>query len=355
MHYCRLFCWPHNPKVGGSNPPPATKISPPADIPVDEAARSAIIETLVSKIQGGYVVPERAQVAVRNLRSARASGAYKDLDTASTFAERLTSDLRSATQDKHIAVLVDPEASTPTQSAGTQAKPREHFNFGFYKIERLEGNVGYLDLRSFANLDEGRQTTSTYLDALANFDAIIIDLRKNGGGNTPMAVYVASYLFGPKPVHFTDMYWRDQNQTVQLWTEANVPGRRSVSQEVYILVGPSTFSAAEDFCYSLKQLKRATLVGQRTGGGAPMGRGLERLSPVFTAFIPTGQSINPLTKTNWEGVGVEPDVNVPAEKALAKAHVLALGRLFEQARDPKWKSDLGRVIEDISAGKTDSY
>jgi retinol-binding protein 3 len=328
---------------------------PPADIHVDEAERNAIVDSLVSKIQGGYIVPEGAQVAVQKLRSAQASGAYKGLDTAKTFAEKLTSDLRSATHDKHIAVFVDPEASTPTQSAALEAKPREHFNFGFYKIERLEGNVGYLDLRSFANLDEGRQTASTYLDALANFDAIIIDLRQNGGGNTPMVAYIASYLFDPKPVHFTDMYWRDQNQTVQLWTEANVPGRRSVSQDVYILVGPSTFSAAEDFCYSLKQLKRATLVGERTGGGAHMGRGLQRLSPLFTAFIPTGQSLNPLTKTNWENVGVEPDVNVPAEKALAKAHALALGRLLEHVSDPKWKSDLRRAIEDIGAGKTDSY
>jgi len=220
---------------------------PPADIPVDEGARNSVIDRLVSKVESGYIVPEGAQVAVRNLRSAQASGLYKNLDAARTFAEKLTSDLRAATHDKHIAVFFDPEASTSTQSAGPQTKPHEHFNFGFYKIERLERNVGYLNLRAFANLDEGRQTASTYLDALANFDAIIIDLRQNGGGNTPMVAYVASYLFDPKPVHFTDMYWRDQNQTVQLWTEANVPGRRSVSQDLYILVGPSTFSAAEDF------------------------------------------------------------------------------------------------------------
>lgn len=325
---------------------------PAADIRVDEAARNATIDSLISKIQSGYVVPEGAEVAVRNLRSAQASGAYEGLDTAKAFAEKVTLDLRLATHDKHIAVFVDPETSTTNQSASAQAKPHEHFNFGFYKIERLEGNVGYLDLRSFANLDEGRQTASTYLEALANFDAIIIDLRQNGGGNTPMVAYIASYFFGPKPVHFTDMYWRDQNRTVELWTEANLPGRRSVSQDIYILVGPSTFSAAEDFCYSLQQLKRATLVGERTGGGAHMGRGLQRLSPLFTAFIPTGQSLNPITKMNWEGVGVEPDVNVPAEEALTKAHLLALRRLIERESDPKWKDNLRRAIENISAEKT---
>lgn len=228
----------------------------------------------------------------------------------------------------------------------------ERFNFGFNKIERLEGNVGYLDLGSFANLEEERQTASTYLDALANFDAIIVDLRNNGGGNTPMVAYIASYFFGRNPVHITDMYWRDENRKVELWSIENLPGRRSPSQDLYLLVGPSTFSAAEDFCYSLQQLKRATLVGERTGGGAHMGRGLQRLSPLFTAFIPTGESLNPVTKTNWENVGVRPDIKVPAEKALAEAHLLTLRKLLEREPDPKWKNELRRAIEDTTGKAT---
>jgi len=322
---------------------------------VDAEARNSVVDTLVSKIEIGYVVPEAARAAITKLRNAEASGTYGGLDTARTFAEKLTSDLRSATRDKHIAVFFDPEIPTPTESAEPDTKSRERFNFGFYKVERLQENIGYLELRSFANLDVGRESASTYLGSLANFDAIIIDLRQNGGGNTPMVAYVASYCLGPKPVHLTDMYWRDQNQTVELWTDENVPGHRSVSQDLYILVGPSTFSAAEDFSYSLKQLKRATLVGERSGGGAHMGRGLQRLSPLFTAFIPTGQSLNPITKTNWENVGVEPDIKVPVGKALIQAHVLALRRLLERERDPNWKGDLRRAIEDVSAGKAGPY
>jgi len=262
--------------------------------------------------------------------------------------------LRSATHDKHIAVFFDPARAAPPESPTPPVKSREHFNFGFYKIERLRGNVGYLDLRSFANLDEGRDTASSYLDSLANFDAIIIDLRQNGGGNTPMSAYIASYFFGPKPVHFTDMYWPDQNKNVEVWTSENVQGRRSVGQDLFLLVGPSTFSAAEDFCYSLQQLKRATLVGEKTGGGAHMGRGLQRLSPLFTAFIPVGQSLNPVTKTNWENIGVEPEVKVPAEKALIEAHLAALRRLAERESDPSWQSDLRRAIADLAAGNRSS-
>ncbi len=324
---------------------------PPADPPIDEAVRTSVIERLLSKIEAGYVIPEMARIAVRNLRNAQESGDYDGFATAKRFAEKLTSDLRTATHDRHIAVYFDPEPAAPTTSSAPPAKSREHFNFGFYKVERLRGNVGYLDLRSFANVDEGRETASTYLDALANFDAIILDLRQNGGGNTPMVAYIASYFFGPKPVHLTDMYWRDQNQTVEVWTLEHVPGRRSVGQDLYVLVGPSTFSAAEDFCYSLQQLKRATLVGEKTGGGAHMGRGLQRLSPLFMAFIPTGRSLNPVTKTNWENVGVEPDIKVPAEKALAEAHLMALRRIVERENDPRWQSDLRRAIADLAAGK----
>jgi hypothetical protein len=318
---------------------------------IDEAARASVVERLASMIEGGYVLPEPGQIAIRNLRTAQALGEYKGAGTAKRFAESLTSDLRAATGDKHIAVFFDPEPAGPQKPSTPPPNARERFNFGFYKIESLRGNVGYLDLRSFADFNEGRETASAYLAALANFDAIIIDLRQNGGGNTPMVAYIASYFFSAKPVHLTDMYWRDEDRTVELWTSGNVPGRRSVSQDLYLLVGPSTFSAAEDFCYSLQQLKRATLVGERTGGGAHMGRGLQRLSPLFTAFIPVGQSLNPVTKTNWENVGVEPDVKVPAGRALIEAHLAALRRLIERESNPAWQNDLRRLAADVAAGR----
>ncbi len=320
----------------------------PAEISVDAGTRRTIVTSLAAKIEAGYVNPEVGRNTARNLLKAEEAGAYNGFTAAKAFAGKITVDLRSATQDGHIAFYFDPESSVPPQSGSQPAGSRERFNFGFFKVERLDGNIGYLDLRSFANLEEGRETASTYLDALANFDAIIIDLRNNGGGNTPMVGYVASYLFGPKPVHLTDMYWRDRNQNIEVWTEASISGRRSATQDLYLLIGPNTFSAAEDFCYSLQQLKRATLVGERTGGGAHMGRGLQRLSPLFTAFIPTGESRNPITKTNWENIGVQPDVRSPAERALAEAHALALKKLIERETDPKWKGELLRALNGLT-------
>jgi retinol-binding protein 3 len=324
-----------------------------ADSGLDEAARAAVIEGLVARIKAGYVLPDAGEVAIATLREGQACGAYGAVVTPQAFAEKVTSDLRAATHDRHLALFFEPQRAVPAESSGLTPKPRERFNFGFHRAERLRGNIGYLDLRTFADPQEQdvRETASTYLSALANFDATIIDLRQNGGGTTRMVAFVASYFLGPEPVHLTDMYWRDEGRTIDVWTLAEVPGRRSVHQDLYLLVGPSTHSAAEDLCYSLQQLKRATLVGEKTAGGAHMGRGIQRLSPLFTAFIPTGRSLNPLTKSNWENVGVQPDIAVPSDRALAEAHVLALRRLLERERDPGWQVALRRSIDDLDAGK----
>jgi len=319
------------------------------DVDIDSIVRKAIVETVISRIEAAYVIPEAAVRTVQMLRHAVTTGAYDEFVSARKFAEKLTLDLQSVSGDRHLAVFFDPE--TTAKPAAANAVSRERFNFGFSKLERLSGNVGYLDLRSFANLDEGRATASDYLDGLANFDAIIIDLRQNGGGHTPMVAYIASYFFSSQPVHLTDMYWRDEDRTIEIWTSDNVPGRRSVTQDLYLLVGPSTFSAAEDFCFSLKQLGRATLVGETTGGGAHMGRGIERLSPLFTAFIPTGQSLSPRSKSNWENVGVQPDVKVPVQQALYEAHLLALHRLVERESDPVWRDEIQKALQNLTKSK----
>jgi retinol-binding protein 3 len=320
-----------------------------SDAPVDAAARGAVIETLATRIESGYVVPEVGQLAARELRKAAVGGSYDTYATARAFAEKVTLDLRSVSKDRHLALYFDPAPKPAPGAPAPQLLTRERFNYGFNKLESLPGNVGYLEIGSFANLDErSKETASTFLSALSNFDSIILDLRRNGGGNTPMAAYVASYFLGPKPVRLSTIYWRDENRTIDVMTSEVVTGRRSLDRDLFLLVGPSTFSAAEDFSYSLQQLKRATLVGETTGGGAHMGKGLQRLSPLFTAFIPIGQSINPITNSNWEGMGVAPDVKVPADKALQEAHRLAIIKLLNREQEPGWRDYLQR---ESTAGK----
>jgi C-terminal processing protease CtpA/Prc len=161
---------------------------------------------------------------------------------------------------------------------------------------------------------------------LANTDALIVDLRRNGGGRPEMVALLSSYLFDER-THLNDLYWREGNRTDEFWTNATVAGPRYGGKKpVFVLTSKRTFSGAEEFAYNLKALKRATIVGETSGGGAHPGD-MQKIADGFAMFVPTGRAINPVTKTNWEGVGVEPDVVVPADQALDKAKELAAAAL----------------------------
>lgn len=318
--------------------------------------RKSTLEKLIAKIENGYVVPASGLIAIDKLRTMDQSGAYDSLSDPKYFAARVTTDLREVTHDKHIALFFDPEKKTPVPTAPaaqaiTAQPPHERYNYGFYKLERLRGNVGYLDLRSFENATSAKATATAYMEGLSNFDAVILDLRNNGGGYTPMAVWIASYFFGKNKIHFTDMQWTDEKRTIELWTNDSLPGKGLQNQDLYILVSRKTFSAAEDFTYSMQQLKRATIIGDTTGGGAHMGRGVERLSAWFTAFIPTGQSINPITKTNWENIGVIPDIFLTSDDMITQVQILALTKILERETDSNWQNNLRQSIAELSAKK----
>jgi hypothetical protein len=313
---------------------------------VEKATRDATIDTLVQKVASGYVLPENADRIVQALRSANRAGAYNG-KTPRDFADAVNRTLLSASHDKHLKVFYQPVAVSAAV-AGESVSQKERFNYGFDKLERLRGNIAFLEIASFADLtQQSAETTSALLSTLANFDAVIIDLRRNGGGSTPMMAFVATYFFEPTPVHLTDIYWRDTNQTSQFWSDAFVPGKRSSHQPLYILTSAQTFSSAEDFCYSLQSLNRAVLVGETTGGGAHSGRGLQQLSDSFTAFIPVGRSLSPITKTNWEGTGITPDVKTSAEASVGVATELALKALIDTEPDAQWKQGLQQTVDDL--------
>ena len=257
--------------------------------------------------------------------------------------------LRTVSHDKHFAVFYEPATAAPPAAAMPPVQQRERLNFGFGTLERLRGNVGYLELLNFSDFSQqSAETASALLSTLANFDAIILDLRRNSGGNTPMVAFIATYFFDATRVHLTDIYWRDTNETNQFWTTTFVPGRRAARQPLYILTSASTFSAAEDVCYSLQSLIRALVVGETTGGGAHSSRGPQRLTPSFTAIVPAGRSISPITKTNWEGTGVTPDIQTSADASLGVAHLHALRSLLEREPDRRWKQTLQQVVDDVS-------
>jgi C-terminal processing protease CtpA/Prc len=152
-------------------------------------------------------------------------------------------------------------------------------------------------------------TTAAAMTFLASSDVVIFDMRQNGGGDPNMVAFITSYLFGPQPVHLNDFYNRRQNETRQSWTFPYVPGKRLSNKDIYILTSSRTFSGAEEFTYNLKHLKRATIVGEITGGGAHT-VDTQRINDHFIIVVPSGRPINAVTKTDWEGIG-EPDVRAP--------------------------------------------
>ena len=197
-------------------------------------------------------------------------------------------------------------------------------NYGISRVERLAGNVGLIEIRYFYRPEwDAEDTIISAMNFLANMDALIVDLRKCQGGNPSGVALVSSYLFEGEAVHLNSLYWRDEDRTEEYWTRPDVPGPRIGEKPVYVLTSEKTFSAGEEFTYNLQALKRITVVGETTSGGAHPGSPF-RLHPHFEGFIPMGMAVNPVTGTNWEGVGVSPDLAVPADTALDRAHKLAL-------------------------------
>ena len=324
------------------------------DLTIDAATRSQVIDGVLERLNESYVFPEVAKQMEQAIRERQSKKEYESLTNARALTEALTSHLREVSHDKHLRVGYSSE-TLPVENTRHEPSPeeRERFrsflktiNFGFEKVERLSGNVGYLDLRGFVPAEFGAETVVAAMNFLANTDALVIDLRQNGGGDPAMVALISSYLFGPEPVHLNDLYWRTDNSTRQWWTLPYVPGKRYAGKDVYVLTSKRTFSAAEEFTYNLKNLKRATIVGETTGGGAHPG-GTRRVNDHFFVWVPSGLAINPISKTNWEGTGVKPDVEVPAEQALKTAHLAALKTVAARNTDKERADALKRAMETV--------
>jgi hypothetical protein len=303
---------------------------------LSSSTRAEVIEGVLSKLHAYYVFPEVAQAMEQAIRQCGSRGEYDTISSGPQLARLLTAHLQEVSHDKHLHVVYFAEPRPMYEGGEPSPEEREEFrqfcalhNFGFEKVERLAGNIGYLDVRGFFPPEFASETAIAAMNFLANASALIIDLRQNGGGHPAMVAFLSSYLF-TQPTHLNDLYWREGDRTEQYWTLPYVPGRRDQTRPVYILTSAHTVSGAEEFCYNLKNLKRATLIGETTGGAAHPGRGYP-ITEHFGVGIPTGRPINPITGTNWEGTGVLPDVEVPAEEAFKVAHIAALKKVLSAA------------------------
>lgn len=313
--------------------------------------RTEVVDTLLKKLNENYIFPETAKKMETAIRNRATSHEYDSVTSSRSFAELLTTQLQEVSKDKHLRVRFSydpiPERKDDQPSAQEVEQYRAYnrtMNYGFEKVERLAGNVGYIDLRGFLDPEEGGDTVAAAMALLSNTDAMIIDLRKNGGGSPEMVQLICSYFFEGEPVHLNDLYYRPSDSTHQYWTLPHVPGKRYGGKDLYILTSHRTFSGAEEFAYNMKSLKRATLVGETTGGGAHPGD-IVRLNANFGVFLPVGRAINPITKTNWEGTGVSPHSSCPEDQALKTAHIAAMKKMLPTVKDPDRKANIEAVLQ----------
>jgi len=323
---------------------------PQQDMAIDAAMRTTVVAGAIKALNDDYIFPDVAKKMEQAVRERVKRKEYDKITSAENFASTLTAHFQEVSRDKHLRVRYSHEIVQDfgQQQASPEERERQRAwanarNFGFEKVERLDGNIGYLELRGFMDTELAGETAAAAMSFLANTDALIIDLRRNGGGQPQMVALLSSYLFD-KPTHLNDIYFRSDNRTEEFWTRETVAGKRyGESKPVYVLTSGYTFSGAEEFSYNLKNLKRATIIGETTGGGAHPVRPY-RLNDHFLIGVPFARAINPITKTNWEGTGVKPDVEAPANQALKVAQLTALKKVAEKTREQQRANELQSVI-----------
>lgn len=325
-----------------------------SDFTLDAQTRTQVIEGIIKHFNQSYVFPEVAKAMEQSVRERMRKGEYDKITSPSALAETLKSNLYEVSKDTHIDVRFSEKPLPPMSEVEREetAAERENrrrsytkINNGFLKVERLPGNIGFLDIDLFVDPAFAGDTATAVMNFLANTDALIIDLRYCTGGSGEMVELLSSYFFADR-VHLSDYYQREGDITLQNWTASYVAGQRYLNKDIYILTSNRTHSAAEGFAYNLQNLKRATVVGETSRGGAhPVQR--YRINEHFGVQVPVARTINAVTKTDWEGKGVLPDIQTTPDKALKVAHLTALKRSLEKNPDQEPASEIKRLIEKL--------
>lgn len=331
-----------------------------AEVPgISRDEKGAIIASLDSTLNTNYAFPDIARKIAPVLQERLKKGDYDSAATKAEFASKLTDDLIKVSGDLHFLVGADSQWIAEFKAKANPAlKPKirkeelsrlEESNFGFDEVARLKGNIGYIRFSYFADPELAYDTAASVMRFVGNTDAVIIDLRYNNGGHLEMAQFLASYFFSSeKDQLLFDYYYNEDGKRIQRgqWVLPGLPGKRMVDKPVYILTGSTSFSSAEWFSYAMKKLGRATLIGERTAGGAhPVAR--KPLDDDFFVQVPIGQIQEPVDHGDFEGVGVQPDIPSPSIRALPLAHKLALEHLAKT--DDARRTELAWLLPSLTA------
>ena len=302
--------------------------TPVEDAKLNAAERRRVMDAVIQNLKKHYIDPDLARKTAEALSAHEKNGDDNTATDGQSFANLLTRQIREVSHDMHLEVvysqspLPDGTLEATPEDLARDRKRLEQDNCAFKKVEILPHNIGYLKLNAFPDPSVCRAMATAAMASLNHADAVIFDLRENGGGFSNMVSLISAYLFD----HPEYMYDPRGSPTQQSWTRSPVTGNRLVDKPVYVLTSALTISAAEQFCYDLKMLKRVTLVGETTSGSAHAGV-FHRIDDHFGMGIPEARAINPYATADWEGTGVEPDVKVNAADALVTAEQLAENRL----------------------------
>ena len=317
--------------------------------------RQAIVQDIARIARDKYIFPEKGLATAQAIQSHLEHGDYDAILSPSVFADRLTSDLRRASSDQHWSVQFNATLTSALYSGEDEVSEMDiellkesiyRQNFGIARVEHLLGNIGYIDLHGFAWIGFGGagESIAALMQLVAHCDALIFDMRRNGGGEVETLQVYISYFVEAAPVLYDSFYYRPSGETQQFWTMPYVPGKRLPNVPLYILTGGATGSGGEAFAYILQNMRGATVIGQKTLGAAHT-TDLEIVQGHFQVEYPSGRSISPFTRGDWEGGGVLPDLAVPVEQALSVAHLRALENLIHSCQDEAIQRELTWDLE----------
>jgi len=322
--------------------------------PLTAVARAEVVDSIANELIANYVFPDTAALMAAHIRKRLKSGAYDPITSPADFSDALTTDLYAIHRDPHLLVQYAPSPPAATVDSSPPPDPFKRItdaNFGLRKVEVLDGNIGYLNIRNFwADQVHGKATVWAALQFIVHTNALIIDLRGCGGGSQETVRMICG-PFLAHSTHINDVVDRTTDSTTAFWTVPDSTLSPLISMPLYILIGDKTFSAGEEFAYDLQSLGRARIVGERSGGGAHGTYGKE-VGHGFVLSIPYCTSINPTTGTNWEGSGVRPDVAIAADNALEEAEMMVFDSLLAHTTDKhqrfklQWDRDMLHAITD---------
>lgn len=304
-----------------------------------------------------YVFPELGEKMAELLRSRLAAGEYNDIPDGRGLGRRITQDLRSICADLHVTAAYMPERiqrrkkTDPRVRAEEELQDSRRGNFGFQELRILPGNIGYLKISGFEGSPEAFAKAAASLQFISDCDAVILDVRFNPGGDSAMVQFLASFFLKDEPVLLDEFHYREDNRIEQLWSLPYVPGKKIKDADLYILIDGFTFSAAEGLAYDLKALKRAVIAGEPSAGGAHVAV-TETVLDSFLLYVPVAFSKNPVTQTNFQGKGIQPDFKASGELALRQVQLHALEKLLLKPLDPALKAELEEAKEKVRESLT---